>query len=598
MIRRFFVDDDFSDEASEAECFTAVGSAVGVHVPHERFGVFGFNTKVNRDKLQHHFCRSLHPSVHPNKCAKPVTFPGDAKTMASGSASSIKNMTASCSTLPRLHRNQNLENISEVPILQASDEKSTFAILDAGASRCIIGSGVLKKLLDRLPESVRQSVKERPSQIKFRFGNNQTLTSQKRMYFPFWSQAKERVWLGVEVVEGGTPFLFSKRAFKQLGGILDTTKDRCTLSRLQKTIELETNATGLYVMDIAEFCHESSASDFQHESFVGHAHHVKNQVCQDVPIPVFIKHRWQVTKPFFQRSAQKMNIKPFEPPCVNSSTGPSLETKPESSVASSLKHGDPCADDRNVEGCGQCHHADSDTGPSALHEPDRDEADHGRGGDATSTLPPTGVDVSGVGSSPRPASGDHGDAEAPTGRHHRQSFRGRSSARPRRGFILGDQLWQRINRTADHQTKSARWIQSTSVGNCWNSGGAPASSSRGRSINCRTSRASADDAQKDHDARTVDHCSVGTKEDCMGQEAYRQDLLPDSVRRHGLLGVVSSSLCLPATSPAGLCGLLRGSAGTRCSDGPTEPPEQPVLRVTNVGQKLDPDSLKRLKTVD
>ena len=80
-----------------------------------------------------------------------------------------------------------------MPILQASDEKGTYAILDTGASRCIIGSSVLCKLLQRLPEAVRSSIKERPSQIKFRFGNNQTLTSQKRVYFPFLSQSHERV---------------------------------------------------------------------------------------------------------------------------------------------------------------------------------------------------------------------------------------------------------------------------------------------------------------------------------------------------------------------------------------------------------------------
>ena len=117
-----------------------------------------------------------------------------------------------------------MEKVVEMPVLQVSDEKSTFAILDTGASRCIIGTNVLQKLLSRLPKSVCRSLKERPSQIKFRFGNNETLTSQKRIYFPFWSQNCERVWLGVEVVKGSTPFLFSKRAFKQLGGILDTTK--------------------------------------------------------------------------------------------------------------------------------------------------------------------------------------------------------------------------------------------------------------------------------------------------------------------------------------------------------------------------------------
>ena len=100
-----------------------------------------------------------------------------------------------------------MEKITEMPAMQACDERSTYAILDTGASRCIIGSHVLSKLLQRLPASVQKSLKERP-QIKFRFGNNQTLTSQKKVLFPFWSQSHERVWLGVDVIEGSTPFLF------------------------------------------------------------------------------------------------------------------------------------------------------------------------------------------------------------------------------------------------------------------------------------------------------------------------------------------------------------------------------------------------------
>ena len=75
-----------------------------------------------------------------------------------------------------------------------------------------------------------------------------------RVLLPLYGPNCEKVWLGVEVVEGTTPFLFSKRAFKQLGGILDTNTDTCTLRRLQKTIELCTNATGLYLIDMSDFC--------------------------------------------------------------------------------------------------------------------------------------------------------------------------------------------------------------------------------------------------------------------------------------------------------------------------------------------------------
>ena len=179
-------------------------------------------------------CRVLHPQTHPAVDASDPNRPANKLNVGCPQKTRAGKVTFSCFSKQPRHRNNSMEKITEMPAMQACDERSTYAILDTGASRCIIGSHVLSKLLQRLPASVQKSLKERPSQIKFRFGNNQTLTSQKKVLFPFWSQSHERVWLGVEVVEGSTPFLFSKRAFKQLGGILDTTKDRCTLSRLQK----------------------------------------------------------------------------------------------------------------------------------------------------------------------------------------------------------------------------------------------------------------------------------------------------------------------------------------------------------------------------
>ena len=203
-----FVDEDFSDdEDSVALCFTAVDSRMCHGFPQEQFS---FNNVKNRMKLKDHMSRALHPvsqarDTHHKRFPVIQTYPQSQNNKVGQQVSSMPSAT---------HRNVNVEKIKDVPALQVSDEKCTFAILDTGASRCIIGTNVLCKLLQRLPESVRRNVKEKPSQIKFRFGNNQTLTSQKRVHFPFISQAHERVWLGVEVVEGSTPFLFSKRAFK------------------------------------------------------------------------------------------------------------------------------------------------------------------------------------------------------------------------------------------------------------------------------------------------------------------------------------------------------------------------------------------------
>ena len=177
-------------------------------------------------------------------------------------------------------RKKSIEVLPNLPVLQASEDTAAHAILDTGASRCIIGSKTLNQLLQRLPESVRSTVQQRPSQIKFRFGNNQTLTSMYRVLLPLRGSSHEKVWLGVEVVEGKTPFLFSKRAFKQLGGILDTTRDQCTLTRLQKSIELRTNSTGLYLLDMSEFCEPHFVEGEPQTSVsVGNASHVGVIAC-------------------------------------------------------------------------------------------------------------------------------------------------------------------------------------------------------------------------------------------------------------------------------------------------------------------------------
>ena len=55
---------------------------------------------------------------------------------------------------------------------------------------------------------------------------------------------------------------------------MGTTQDRCTLKRLQKTIKLSVNATGLYLLDVSEFCIQpidEAASQFH--DFVGLIHH-------------------------------------------------------------------------------------------------------------------------------------------------------------------------------------------------------------------------------------------------------------------------------------------------------------------------------------
>ena len=131
------------------------------------------------------------------------------------------------------------------------------AILDTGASRCVMGKRLVSGFLSQLDEAVHKKVRVLKSEVRFRFGNNQTLLSEQRLLLPFRTAQAQTLWLGIEVVPGGTPLLFSKRALKQLHAVIDTRNDQCHLHRLDKCLSLQTGPTGLYMIDLAQLCVES-----------------------------------------------------------------------------------------------------------------------------------------------------------------------------------------------------------------------------------------------------------------------------------------------------------------------------------------------------
>ena len=589
--QEIFVDGDFSDEDFVDLCFTAVACNASSGFPQERFS---FNTLGNREKLRSRLQRAVHPSSLATEQSQAIHHPISRIDSKQGHTFfHVQNHVVCDKTPLPPHRNMDVEKIKTLPaelIFQASDEKSTYAILDTGASRCIIGTCLLDKLLRRLPTDVRSQVKERPSQIKFRFGNNQTLTSQKRMYFPFLSQDHERVWLGVEVVEGGTPFLFSKRAFKQLGGILDTTKDRCTLSRLQKTIDLETNPTGLYVMDIVEFCHAQHATTCVPESFVGHTSHVEKRNSFEKASKSLVQHPWK-SPPVFRKGLPENKRTELPEPCaVNSNLGPKNDKS--FSVLSPCRpqDGDPHSDDQHVEGCRQRHHGHVDDRAPVVHELDRDESNPRGGRDATYDVTAAGEHVPRAEQTAQSPARDGRAAETPRWRTAGKPNKSRSTSRPRGRLLLGDQLWSQVNRTADHKTKPISWSTTSTLGDRWHSFGSGSSSTRGRSGTCRKTSFLGISLDASSDGRkSPDPCPMGPTKDHLGKEAHGQDLLSDSQRGHGLSGLEPGAIQLATAPTAGLCGLLLCPAGERCADGPPpERSEQPVLSAHLTSHGLDP----------
>ena len=128
-----------------------------------------------------------------------------------------------------------------------------MAILDTGASRSVIGEENLPMLLDQLPITVRDRVKDRASRVAFRFGNNQIEYSYKQIHIPI-EYRKTRMWLIVEVVPKATPFLLSIQTMRQLGAVIDLQKSSCHLKVLNRAIPLHEARTGLLMIRMQDLC--------------------------------------------------------------------------------------------------------------------------------------------------------------------------------------------------------------------------------------------------------------------------------------------------------------------------------------------------------
>ena len=615
--KEIYLDSDLADEsftilADDAEvgrvqveeCFT-----VATCKSRTSQGMFRFNNVENRVKLSQRMHRFVnqHASQQISKPWKTSNSP----TAHVGIHQETKNVEyVPTEYAPAVPRMPAVVHMPDMPALNVSDDRSTFAILDTGASRCIIGTSILQPLVKRLPINIRRCLKEKPSQVRFRFGNNQTLTSQKRVHFPLSSNQHERVWLGVEVVEGSTPFLFSKRAFKQLGGILDSNTDQCTLRRLQKTIDLETNATGLYVMDILDLCTGQPIHSTDRDSFVGHTCHVGDMTCQGVEqnnIPSVNVDKspsdcGQINSSEINSSdMMKDQPKPkmFSPPFktnrfadvamkfnAQSSGSRSSPDVPKSSQRDCPpNHGDSCSDDQHVEGCSQHHHGHSHTGSAVVSEHARDRRPKFRRPCGSGTIPKAGNHVPGDATSTHSPSGSGGIAEdrpqcqslgdhAATTSSDVPKF-GRSSSRPRRRFLLHGEQCQ----TNRFKGQSGRKSGSSSLAGGWDIIDCKDVKHRGRSRQPRSAGP--------NDTSTFDLGSMGTEAHHLGQEASRKDLLPDLARRSAIPGLVPSEIFLTDSRTERLCGVQLCSAGTRCRERSPRPSLSASISVkTDVSQAL------------
>ena len=73
------------------------------------------------------------------------------------------------------------EPLPEMCHVASTCDKPCHAILDTGASRCVIGEKNWQQLASRLPSDLQNKIRKYPSKVKFRFGNNQTLQSEYQL---------------------------------------------------------------------------------------------------------------------------------------------------------------------------------------------------------------------------------------------------------------------------------------------------------------------------------------------------------------------------------------------------------------------------------
>ena len=149
------------------------------------------------------------------------------------------------------HAHEQAKTDSQFALTATTD--GSFAVLDTGASRSVIGSELVHSLIKDLPAHVQQSVKQVPSQVGIRFGNNQVSYSHAQLRIPMYGPRKD-IWLLVEVVKGSTPFLMSIHAMKCLGAQIDLNNSQVFLQTLQRSLHIHENDNGLFLIRLKDLC--------------------------------------------------------------------------------------------------------------------------------------------------------------------------------------------------------------------------------------------------------------------------------------------------------------------------------------------------------
>ena len=148
--------------------------------------------------------------------------------------------------------------LSTMPPEPAGSHFATYnslGIIDTGATKTVIGSRLVASLIQSLSPEVRQQVTRCPCKVMFRFGNHGTLESKHALVVPIGS-----LRLKVAIVPGQTPFLLSNTLFRAIGATIDTRQGMLHSTMLERSIPININTKGLYVLDLNELAKPCTAS--------------------------------------------------------------------------------------------------------------------------------------------------------------------------------------------------------------------------------------------------------------------------------------------------------------------------------------------------
>lgn len=147
----------------------------------------------------------------------------------------------------------NMSNHEECVLFATS---SSLGIVDLGASQTVMGQCQLPEFLSSLPKEIRDRIQEKPVNIRFRFGNNSTVSCTRSILVPI-----APFWIQIAIVESQTPFLISNSVCRSLGAVIDTERHEIHFKKLQRTIPLSLSSKKLFLLDFCQLVSPEAHSD-------------------------------------------------------------------------------------------------------------------------------------------------------------------------------------------------------------------------------------------------------------------------------------------------------------------------------------------------